>query len=572
MFKLLFRIWKTLDKQERFKVLLLLSALFMGAVLEIIGIGFLIPIVAMISKPELIMQNDYLKLIYTLFAPSSTKSFLISLSICVICLYVFKNIYTIQVMKLIGKIINFKSAELASSLFLNYIYAPYSFHLKVNSSYLHKKIDMIESTYTGLYLSLLMLFSELSVILVVISMLLFFSPITTILLIIIICAISSIIYFSLKNCSYRLGQSLYEYSQALTMCDLQIFQGIKGIIVRNCQPELYSRYRHFQKQKAGVSASMFALTQYPRLFIEISFVSIGVGTLVIFLVLGLAEGALLLTLSLLAISLIRVMPSMACIQNYLTNINHCLHAFDNIYFDLKNLEPLEIKKYDENGIFFKDKIELKNISFKYENQKNFIFKEFNVTIPYKSSVAIVGPTGSGKTTLIDIILGLLPVKGKVCVDGQDIGKNLASWQKKIGYVQQSIYLNNTNFKENIALGIDPILIDKEKVKECLKIAQLYDFVDSLPEKLNTNIGENGVCLSGGQRQRIGIARALYHDPEILVLDEATSALDHDTESAFVDALRLLKGKLTFILISHRPSTIKNCDKVINIQTKSKKNA
>jgi ABC-type multidrug transport system fused ATPase/permease subunit len=278
-----------------------------------------------------------------------------------------------------------------------------------------------------------------------------------------------------------------------------------------------------------------------------------------------AQGSILLTLTLLAVSLIRMMPSMSRIQYNLTTVRHNLHAFNNIYEDLKNLSPVIIESSDKEPLCFKDKIEIKNVDFAYEGAEENIFTDFSLTIPFASSVAFVGTTGCGKTTLVDIILGLLkPIKGKILVDGRSIEENLPSWREKIGYVPQFIFLLDSSIAENVAWGVNRDKIDEQKIRKCLEKAQILDFVESLPDKLKTNVGENGVCLSGGQRQRIGIARALYRDPEVLVLDEATSALDNETENAFVEALDSLRGKLTIIMIAHRLTTIKNCDKIIRM--------
>lgn len=337
------------------------------------------------------------------------------------------------------------------------------------------------------------------------------------------------------------------------------------MIVSNCQENLHSNYNILQQEKAKVFSKQYTLGQVPRFFIETLVVIAGLGTLVVFIRHGMAHGSILLTLTLLAVSLIRMMPSMSRIQYNLTIVRHNLHAFNNIYEDLLSLSPLEIESSNNTPLIFNDKIELRNIDFAYEGAEENIFTDFSLTIPHASSVAFVGTTGCGKTTLVDIILGLLkPSKGKICVDGQDIEGNLPSWRRKIGYVPQFIFLIDASIVENVAWGIPEDEVNLEHVRECLAKAQILDFIESLPKKLETNIGENGVSLSGGQRQRIGIARALYRKPEVLVLDEATSALDNETENAFVKALESLKGKLTIIMIAHRLTTTQNCDNIIEL--------
>ncbi|MCP3967430.1 MAG: ABC transporter ATP-binding protein [Lentisphaerae bacterium] len=557
------KIWNLLSPLEQSKITLLLFGIAIRAVLDVLAIGLLMPIITLVTKPELIDKNIYLMQFYRLISPKSPQSFIIFLSICVITLFIFKNLYMIQLMKIVGKIINFKCADLASSLFLNYIYAPYSFHLKTHSSHLHKKIDMIEHTCKEVYQSFMILFAELSVVFFIVLMLFIFSPMTTLALFGVICIVSAIIYLPFRNYNYKLGESHYKYSQALAKCNMQAFKGIKEVIVSNCQKNLYTNYNYFQKEKAAIGASQYLLGQYPRFFIESLVITLGLSTLVLFIVFGMEKSSIFMTLSLLAISMVKIMPSMACIQYHLTILNHNVHRFNDIYNDIKGLQPKTIESISSPFIY-NNEIEIKNVSFKYD-KNHHVFKDFSLTIPCNSSVALAGATGCGKTTLVDIILGLLnPSKGGVYVDGHNIDESLSSWQRMIGYVPQHIFLKSGSVKENVALGIDRKYIDESKVRNCLKRAQVYKFLETLPHKLETDIGENGVRLSGGQRQRIGIARALYHDPKILILDEATSALDDDTESAFIDALNSLNGKLTIIMVAHRLSTIKNCDKVINL--------
>jgi ABC-type bacteriocin/lantibiotic exporter with double-glycine peptidase domain len=242
-----------------------------------------------------------------------------------------------------------------------------------------------------------------------------------------------------------------------------------------------------------------------------------------------------------------------------------------IFDDVVNFRREE-KKSSSQKLLFNDSIMLHSVFFRYDEADEYIIKDFSLKIRKNSSVAFVGPTGCGKTTLVDIILGLLkPTEGKVLVDGTDIESNLTAWQKKIGYVPQFIFLLDDSVRSNVAFGIPENEIDDDRVVQCLKMAQIYGFVKELSGGINHIVGENGIQLSGGQRQRIGIARALYHNPEVLVLDEATSALDNETEKAFIDALNNLKGKLTIIMIAHRLTTVEKCDEVIDL-TKKKINA
>ena len=309
---------------------------------------------------------------------------------------------------------------------------------------------------------------------------------------------------------------------------------------------------------------MTTLGNLPRFMIEAFIVSLGMGVLLLLVAMGKPLGSIILTLSLFAVSAIRLMPSMTRIHYNLTRIKQYTHGFNMLFKDISNFET-EHKKSSPENIPFNSLIEIKNVSFAYENSKKMIFKDFSLTVKKNASVALVGPTGCGKTTMVDLILGLLkPKSGTIEVDGEKINNFLRTWQKKIGYVPQFIYLLDDTVKANVAFGEPADKIDDDRVSECLRLAQILDFVENLPDGIDHQIGENGIQLSGGQRQRIGIARALYINPEVLILDEATSSLDNDTEKAFIDALNNLKGTLTIIMIAHRLSTVENCDKIVKL--------
>ena len=280
---------------------------------------------------------------------------------------------------------------------------------------------------------------------------------------------------------------------------------------------------------------------------------------------GQAPDKILMTLSLFAIVAVRLMPSLNRISTAWGGIKFCAPAFDVIYDDLMYCERMDAQHQDlqeEGPILFQDKIEMRDVSFSYENSQTLALKSVSLEILKNTTVGFVGSSGAGKSTTVDIILGLLfPSLGEVLVDGVDIRGHLQSWQRKIGYIPQMIYLCDDTIKSNIAFGVAPEDIEEEKVWQALRLAQLEDFVRSLPLGLNTVIGERGIRLSGGQRQRISIARALYHDPEVLVMDEATAALDNETERDFMAALDGLSGGKTIIVIAHRLTTVQSCDKI-----------
>ena len=304
--------------------------------------------------------------------------------------------------------------------------------------------------------------------------------------------------------------------------------------------------------------------QFPRLAFETLVVMLAMGLLAALTAAGVAAGTILLTAALLAMAMFRLLPAVSRVQYNLVRIRQGLCSFDTVFHDLTRLAP-ERRAETAPPLVFRRTLTVEHLTFRYEPGRAPVLQDFQAEVPYHASVALVGATGCGKTTLADLILGLLtPESGRIAVDGRDIRENLASWQKLVGYVPQNVYLVDGTIRENIAFGLLPEEIDDRRIAECLTLAQLETFIASLPDGTRTMVGEQGVRLSGGQRQRIGIARALYRRPEVLILDEATSALDVETEQAFIDALRTLKGKLTILMIAHRLSTIEHCDQVIRL--------
>jgi len=290
-----------------------------------------------------------------------------------------------------------------------------------------------------------------------------------------------------------------------------------------CAEDVFSaEYARHRDANNIVSAKMTFMGNLPRFLVEGLLVSLGFGVLLVLVLSGMSTGSIVLTLSLFAASAIRVMPSMTRIQYNLTRIKQFSHMLDTVFEDISGIKP-EITSAGDSEIVFNREIRLDSVAFQYSGAEKPIIEDFTLDISKNSSVAFVGPTGCGKTTLVDLVTGLLkPMSGKVLVDGADIAENLRSWRQKIGYVPQFIFLLDDTVRANVAFGVPESEFDEARVVECLKLAQIYDFVSELSNGIEHVVGENGIQLSGGQRQRIGIARALYNDPEVLILDEATS--------------------------------------------------
>jgi len=303
--------------------------------------------------------------------------------------------------------------------------------------------------------------------------------------------------------------------------------------------------------------------QSGRFIVESISIALVLGIVILLLSSGRHPSEVLVIFSLFAVALVRLIPTVNRLNWAITQIKFGIPSLDEVFAQFRNCEKLIEEVSSEknvDSINFERQIEFRNVTHKYEDSDKRSLDSVSITIPKNNSVALVGSSGAGKTTVIDLLLGLLkPVSGEVLVDGKDMHQSLLSWQKQIGYVPQSIYLIDDTVRNNVAFGVKQELINDEKVWNALRLAQLESFVGELPENLDTMVGENGVRFSGGQRQRIGIARALYHDPQVLIMDEATAALDNETERALMESIEVLSGERTIVLIAHRITTVKKCD-------------
>jgi len=538
--------------------------MLVSAALEILGIGLVMPVIALLARPELIDLNVNLKMLKNFINPSSNENFLIILCLILILLFIFKNSFLAIQNYFQARFIFSKGAQLASKLFDNYIHAPYKFHLSRNSGHLIGSLSLSSGLCSTILVPMMTLLTELIIIVSILVMLLLLSPFVTLGLIAVVLLISAMVYFPFRNWNRNLGNSLAKESIELSKIELQGLKAVKESKIMNVEDYFSKDYFAHICKRNLIQANISFMVNIPRFMIEALLVVVGMGTLIVLVLCDKSVGSITMTLSLFAVSLVRLMPSMSRIQYSLTTIRHSQGIFEPLSKELCFFER-EDKTPKRADLSFNSNISIISLSFRYSDASPYIFNDFSLEIPKNSSIAFIGPTGCGKTTLIDVILGLLkPGKGSIQCDGIDIEENLPRWQTRIGYVPQFIFLLDDTIRSNVAFGVPSEKIDDNRVRECLQIAQIQDFIETLPKGIDNLIGENGIRLSGGQRQRIGIARALYHRPEILILDEATSALDNDTEKAFVDALKTLHGKLTILIVAHRLTTVQNCDRIVEI--------
>ncbi len=448
-------------------------------------------------------------------------------------------------------------------MFQAYLNSPYQFHMKYNSSELLRNIKLVSNVVTTVLMPLIVCVTELMIAVVVFLLLVWVDSVSATLITSGLGIFLGGYYWLVRKKMTILGEN-YKFHEGKIY--QQVYQSLSSIK----EIKILGREKFFDEMFCshmwGYTSAYRISTmigQSGRFIVESISIALVLGIVILLLYSGRHPSEVLVTFSLFAVALVRLIPTVNRLNWAITQIKFGIPSLEEIFYQFKNCEKLieeAASKLNTDNINFENQIQFHNVTHKYEDSDKVSLDAVSISIPKRSTVAFVGSSGAGKTTAIDLILGLIkPMDGEVLVDGKDIHQSLFSWQKQIGYVPQSIYLIDDTVRNNVAFGIKRELINDEKVWQALRLAQLESFASELPEKLDTMIGENGVRFSGGQRQRIGIARALYHEPQVLIMDEATAALDNETERAFMDSIERLSGERTIILIAHRITTVKNCD-------------
>lgn len=568
------KIKKILDiitPSDKKKLILIIFLVVIMALLEMIGVASIMPFMSVLVEPELIQKNsnlNYLFQISNTLGIENSEQFLFLLGVVCFLLILlsisFKGL-TIYIQTMFNVMARHNTAI---KLVEGYLSQPYTWFLNRHSSELSKNI-LAEVKFVidkGLA-SFMNLITQIIVSIVLISLLLIVNFKLTL---VVGCSLAVIYYFifiAFKKFNTRIGQ---EREKANTLCFSAMYEAFgayKEVKVLGLEQFCVDRFSHASYILSRHSASTSIVSLIPRLIIE-AFVFCGIILLILYLMLqSNSLNDSLPVLSLFAFTCYRLIPALQGIYISFNQLVFAGAGIDKMHKDFRDFTPIKLTQV-KNSISFEKNIILENLSFNYPNAKLSSLKNINLEISANSTVGFVGKTGSGKTTLIDTIIGLLETKvGKLKVDGIEINKeNYKSWQNIIGYAPQQIYLADTTITANIAFGYDLKNIDIKAVEHASKIANIHNFIsEELPLKYNTIVGERGVKLSGGQRQRIGIARAIYHNPRVLILDEATSSLDNITEQAVMRELSKLKKKMTIIIIAHRLSTLKSCDKIFHLE-------
>lgn len=559
------KIFYLLSLGGKKKLYWLILAVVIMAVLDTIGVASIFPFLNVISSPDIIQTNSRLKWVYDRFGFSNRDAFLIALGVFSFVILVINNILRAQISIALTRFSYFKRHIMSKVLLEKYLYEPYIFFLNRNTSELTTYlVSEITRVVSGVLLPCLQVFAKSLMALLIFSLLVVVNPVVAAVIIIVIGGGYVIIYSLLRKVLARIGTDMTVHSKSIYKTLSEAFGGIKDIKILGKEQIFIDKFSGSVRKFSDCSCWQFIIFQLPRYVFEVLVFS---GILFIAILIAVIQKnyqGVIPIVGLYAFAAYRLMPALQQIYQDIASIRSSLSALEVVYQDYVTCPgtPQRNQIGQDQKLVFSKEIMFHDITFQYPNAREPIIESLNLAIKANTTVGLVGGSGAGKTTLVDILLGLLrPLSGELAVDGHVIkDENLRRWQASIGYVPQHVYLCDDTIMRNIAFGVPDEQIDHQAVQASAQMANIHDFiVQSLPRGYETEIGERGVRLSGGQRQRIGIARALYHNPLLLVFDEATSALDGITEDVILEAIYNLAHKKTIILIAHRLSTVKECD-------------
>ncbi len=558
---------------------LLVFMFFLLSFVESSSVALIGPFTAIATDPDFVKKTPMFDSIYQQLGFDSIGKFLLVFGVCIIFTFYVKIIVAFNINQYVFAY-GFKfQGSLSSRLLHAYLNAPYTFHLKRNTATLIQIVTKDTGIFcNGVLMTLLTSVSNIFVTMSLMILLIATSPMAVVLI-----GLFVLVGYAstqmLKQRLWRWGKDASDSGIEMIRIINHSLGGFKETRIIGCEPYFEQQLKVQANKMASATSKSLTFSAFPRYVIE----ALVMTFLIVFTLLFLAihqgnSQAITSVLGVFALASFRLMPAVGNILATINGVRYNSYIVDKLYLDLKEQETLNSEmtldrtlssdEIHQNRIVmpFENEIFLKEISYSYPNIEDAALTEISLTIKRGQSIGLIGRSGAGKTTLVDVILGLLtPQAGDIQVDGRSIYQDLRSWQNLIGYVPQSIFLTDDTLERNIAFGVPDLLIDPDKLQRAIESVQLLELVAQLPEGIKTVLGERGVRLSGGQRQRVGIARALYHEREVLVLDEATAALDNETESLVSDAIQALGGNKTLIIIAHRLSTIKHCDVIYKLE-------
>lgn len=562
---LLRKMYALLTPAERRASMTLLALMVIGMIVDMLGIGLVVPGIALLIENDLARAHPATRpVLEALGDPTGTQVIVVGM----VSLIVFYLLRTAFLAYLAWRQSGFAygvQAQLSQRLLINYLGQPYTFHLQRNSAQLIRNATR-EVEFFTLYCLIngLMIGTEGLVALGVGALLLAIEPVGAV-AVALVMGLAAWLFSMATRRRLAAWGTARQHHEGIRLQRLQeMLGGAKEVVLLGRESEFLARYQAHNLASAAVAQRQATVLLLPRLWLELLAV-LGLAVLVLTMVSrGRDMLTLIPTLGLFAIAGFRFMPSVNRVLTALQGFRYGQPTVDLLYAELGLVQPP--KRCDAGQLIFARELRLEAVNYTYPGAGSPSLKDVSVVVSPGEAVGIVGPSGAGKSTFVDVCLGLLaPTNGRVTVDGEDIQSHLRSWQDRIGYVPQTVYLTDDSLRRNIAFGLRDEAIDEAAVWRAVRDAQLAEFVRALPAGLDTMVGERGTSLSGGQRHRVGIARALYHDPSVLVLDEATSALDTETERGVLCAVSALHGRKTVLIVAHRFSTVASCDRILRIE-------
>ena len=561
-----------LNKQQTIKLIGLGFMILIGGILETLGVGSVLPLVQTIVNADAMKQNKWVIRIMNFFNISDMTHFTILLLITVILVFAIKNAFLLLLSYVQAKYVNDNQQKVGSYMLEEYLNRPYEFYLNADIPTIFRILDGdIPSVFT-LLMAMISMVTEIVVTVCLFVVVFLIDYKMTLFMMSMLLIMTLIITKVLKPRLNKLGEERIDIQSRSGRWRTKAMYGIKDVKVLGHEHFFADYYSRLTKQGVKVSVGYSVLNNAPAKIIETT----SIGGILLYIAIcmsnGVSAASLLPQITAFGVAAVRLIPSINRINTQMTIIAYCQPSLDYVYENVDFTKYKQAGRYvpdapkNETPIVVDDDIRLKDVSYRYPNTEKMILDHADMIVPIGKSVGVVGPSGAGKSTAIDIFLGLLrPQEGRVECRDRDVMDNYRSWLSHIGYIPQTIYLSDDSIRDNIAFGVPEEEIDDDRIWQVLKEAQMEEFVKKLPDGLDTSTGDRGIRISGGERQRLGIARALYHNPDVLVFDEATSALDNATEKAVMEAIDSFHGKKTMLIIAHRLNTIENCDYIYKVE-------
>lgn len=572
-FKTIMQLKQLLNKKQQRQAVAVFVLVVCGALLETLGVAAILPFVQAVMTPDELWENSYIQIFCKVFGITSNFNLIVGLGLAIGIVYILKNVFMLYITYREAKFKTGVVFELSKLMLDSYMKRPYTYFLSTNSAEMMRGVNDDINSVNEMITAILKIFSLVLMMIGIGIFIIMQNPMMAIGILVITALIFVLIVVAVKKKTKELGVLKLELGTKVYKNAYQALNGIKEISIMKREEFFLGCYTKVADEKRKADIVYTCVSACPERIIEAVFICGILGIISFQVMLGNMSGSFVPDLAAFAIGAMRILPSLSTLTTRMTQLMYLKPALGGISNNIEEARKYQkilrgkqtsINKLDRKASFT-DKIQLQNIYWNYPDSEKNILENVCLDISCGECVAIIGKSGSGKTTLADIMLGLLkPSKGNVLVDGVDIYSIPSEWCKMIGYVPQMVYLLDDTIKNNIVFGMNDSEINDTKIWDALEKAQLKEFVEKLPQKLDTILGERGVKFSGGQRQRIAIARALCHNPEIIIFDEATAALDGETEQAVMDAINALRGNKTLIIIAHRLNTIERCNRVLEV--------